>query len=137
MASTMCSRARQVALGWLNPHVPGRYLPVVANDVFNGMEAVASCHLTMSRACVVRHRVVGPPDTIAIHREWAVGQRYTVAIHREWPADRRCHVLVLQTSCPHVLLVFNVLPAACLACARYRPCRVAFWKIHTRPDERS
>jgi hypothetical protein len=40
-----------MALGWLDPCVVRRYLPDVANDVFNGMEVVASCRPTMSRAC--------------------------------------------------------------------------------------
>jgi hypothetical protein len=51
--------------------------------------------------------------------------------------DQHCLVAVLQTPCPHVLLAYNVPPAACLACARYRPCHVASWKIRARPDGRS
>jgi hypothetical protein len=100
-------------------------MPSVANDVFNGMEVVVSCRLTTSRACVARRWVVEPPGTITVHREWAAGQRYTVAVCYEWSADRRCPVVALQTPCPYVLLAFNVSPAACLACVRYRPCHVA------------
>jgi hypothetical protein len=91
----------------------------------------------MSRACVARHRVVGPPGTVAVHREWATGRCYSVAAYCEWPADRRCLVAVLQTPCPHVLLVFNVSPAACLTCTQYQHCCVMPWKICARPDGRS
>jgi hypothetical protein len=71
----------------LDPYVLGRYLSSVANNVFNGMEVIASCRLATSRACATRCRVVGPPNTIAVHREWAVGQCYIVAAYCEWPAD--------------------------------------------------
>jgi hypothetical protein len=71
------------------------YRPGVANDVFNGMEAIASYRLATSHACVMRHRVVGAPGAIAIHRDWAAGWRYTIAACYEWPADRRCPVVVL------------------------------------------
>jgi hypothetical protein len=40
---TLCPRARQVALGWLNPYIAGHYRLEVANDVFNGIEYVLSC----------------------------------------------------------------------------------------------
>jgi hypothetical protein len=79
----------------------------------------------------------GHVDTVAIHRERTVGRRYTVAACCEWPADRRCLVTVLHTLCLHVLLAFNVLLTACLACALYRSCRVASWKIRKWPDVRS
>jgi hypothetical protein len=49
------------------------YLLGVANDVFNGIEAVASRRLATSRACATRRRVVKPPRTVAVHREWAAG----------------------------------------------------------------
>jgi hypothetical protein len=74
-------------------------------------------------------RVVGPPDTVAVHREWAAGRCYTIVACYEWIADRRCLVAVVQTPCPHVLLAFNMPPAACLPCVQYRPCRVVSWKI--------
>jgi hypothetical protein len=114
-----------VALGWLDPCVLGCYLSGVANDVFNGMNVIASCRLAMSHPCTARRRVVGVPGTIAIYREWAVSQCYTVAGCYEWLVDRRYPVVVLQTPCPHVLLAFNVPPAARLVSARYQPCRVA------------
>jgi hypothetical protein len=60
-----------VAPGWLDPCVLRHYLPGVANDVFNGMEVVASRRLATSRACAAWHRVIGPLDTVVIHREWA------------------------------------------------------------------
>jgi hypothetical protein len=82
-----------------------------------GCHRVLSSRLTTSHACTVWHRVVGPPGTIAIHREWATGWRYTVAACCEWPGDRRCPVAVLQTPYPHVLLAFIVSPVACLTCA--------------------
>jgi hypothetical protein len=121
-----------VAPGWLDPCVLGRYLPGVANDVFNGMDVVASYRLATSCAYVTRRRVVGLPNTVAVHHEWAASRRYTVAACYEWPADRRCPVAVLQTPCPYILLAFNVPPAACLACTRYRPCHVASWKLRPR-----
>jgi hypothetical protein len=101
--------ACQVAPGWLDPYVLGRYLSGVGNDAFNDMEVIASCCLTTSRACVALRRV--------IHREWASGRHYTIAACCEWPADQRCPVAILQTPYPHVLLAFNVLPVVCLACA--------------------
>jgi hypothetical protein len=63
---------------WLDPCVLGRYVPGVANDDFNGMEAVVSCHLVMSHAYAVRRRVIGPPDSVVVHREWVADQHYTV-----------------------------------------------------------
>jgi hypothetical protein len=69
-----------MATGWMDTRVPGRYLPGVANDVFNGMEAVASCRLATSCACAARRLV-------AVHREWAAVQRYTIVAYCEWPAD--------------------------------------------------
>jgi hypothetical protein len=93
-----------VAPGWLDPFVLGRYLPGVANDVINDMEAVVSCRFAMSRACAARRWVVGLPGTAAVHREWAAGRRYTVAACCEWPADRRCPVAILQTPLPTYLV---------------------------------
>jgi hypothetical protein len=109
--------ARLVAPGWSDPCVLGRYLSGVANDVFNGMEVITSYRLAMLRAFAARRRVVGPPSTVVVHREWVVGRCYTVAAYCEWPADRRYPVVVLQTPYPHFLLAFNVPPDACLACA--------------------
>jgi hypothetical protein len=57
-----------------------------------------------------------------------------VATHCERAAGLRCAGAVLQSACPHVLLAFNGPLAACLAGARHRPCVVAPWKIHARPD---
>jgi hypothetical protein len=119
-----------VALRWLDPCVLGRYLSGVANDVFNGMEAIASCRLTMSYACAAQRQVVRSPDTVAAHHKWAAGRRYTIAACCECPVDRCYLVVVLQIPCPHVLLSFNVPPTTCLASARYRPCCVECWKIH-------
>jgi hypothetical protein len=79
----------------LDPYILGRYMPGVANDVFNGMEVVASCHLATSRACATRRRVVGAPCTVAIHHEWTAGQCYTIAAYCEWPTDRHCPVAIL------------------------------------------
>jgi hypothetical protein len=70
-----------VALGRLDPSILGRYLPGVVNDDFNGMVVIASCRLTTSRACAAWRQVVGPPDTIVVHHEWATGWRYTVAAY--------------------------------------------------------
>jgi hypothetical protein len=95
-----------------------------------------SCCLPTSRACTARRRVLGWPDTIAVHREWAAGQRYTVVSYCDWLADRCCPIVVLLTSSPHVLLAFNVPLAACLTCTQYQLCHVASWKIRSRPDER-
>jgi hypothetical protein len=119
-----------VALGWLDTCIPWRYLPGVANNVFNGMEAVTSCHLATSRACAARWRV-------AVHHEWATVLRYTIVACYEWPVDRHCPVAVMQTPYPYVLLAFNVLPATCLACTQYRPFHVVSWKICARPNGRS
>jgi hypothetical protein len=52
----------------LDPCVLGRYLPGVANDVFNGIEVVVSCCLATSQ-----RRVIRPLDTVAVHREWVAG----------------------------------------------------------------
>jgi hypothetical protein len=81
-----------------------RYLPGVANYVFNSTEVIASCHLTTLFTCVVRCRVIGLPDTVAIHREWVAVQRYNVAACYEWPAYRCCPVAVLQTPQPTYLV---------------------------------
>jgi hypothetical protein len=35
--------ARQVALGWLDPHIVGHYQLEIANDIFNGMGHALSC----------------------------------------------------------------------------------------------
>jgi hypothetical protein len=122
VGKTICSRA--LMLG-------------VANDVFNGIEVVASCRLALSRACAARRRDVGLPDTVVVHCEWAAGRCYTIAACCEWLAERRCPVAVLQTPCPYVLLAFYVPPTAYLTCARYWPYRVASLKIRARPDGRS
>jgi hypothetical protein len=131
------TQARQVAPRWLDPYVLGCYLPGVTNDVFNGMEIITSYRLTMSRACVAWRRVVRPPNTIVVHHVWVAGRHYTIAACYDWPADCCCPAAVLQTPCPHVLLAFIVPPAACHACAWYRPCRVVSWKIRAHPDGRS
>jgi hypothetical protein len=89
------------------------------------MNGVASCRLITSCLCAVRRWVVGPFDTVAIHRERAAGRHYTVATYCEWPADWRCPIAVLQTPCSHVLSAFNVPLAACLVCAWYWPYRMA------------
>jgi hypothetical protein len=81
--------------GWLDPYVLGHYLHGVVNDVFNGMEAVVSCHLATSRVCAVQRWVVGKPRIVAVHHEWAAGQRYIVVACYEWPADWRCPVMIL------------------------------------------
>jgi hypothetical protein len=67
-----------VASGWLEPYTVGCQWLGVVIDIFNGMEVVVSCRLAMSRACVARSRVVGPPNTVAVHYEWEAGQRYTI-----------------------------------------------------------
>jgi hypothetical protein len=58
-----------MASGWLDPCILGRYLTGVANDVFNGMEAVMFSRLATSHACTGRCRVVGPSDIVVVHRE--------------------------------------------------------------------
>jgi hypothetical protein len=126
------TQSRQVAPEWLDPYVLGRYLLDIANDVFNGMEVVTYCRLTTLRACVAWRWVVGPSDTVAVHREWATDWRYTIATYCEWPVDRRCPIAVLQTPCYHVLLVFNVSPAAsisALSCSILKDMRISRWEI--------
>jgi hypothetical protein len=46
---TLSPGARQVAPEWLNPYIAGHYWLEVANDVFNDIEYVMSCHLTTLR----------------------------------------------------------------------------------------
>jgi hypothetical protein len=43
-AVTLWPKAQQVVLGWLNSYTVGHYQLEVANDVFNDMEYVMSCH---------------------------------------------------------------------------------------------
>jgi hypothetical protein len=77
--------------------------------------------------------------TVVVYHEWAAGRLYTIAACCEWLAlaDRCCPTVVLQAPCPYVWLAFDVPPAACFTCVWYRSCRVASWKIRTRPDGRS
>jgi hypothetical protein len=128
MAVTLWPRARQVARS--------RCLGE-ANDAFNAMEVVSSCRLTTSLACAAQRRVVGSLDTIVARLPRVVEPPRTVAIHCEWAAGLHYTVAVLQSPCSHVLLAFITLPAARLAGARRRPCRMALWKIRARPDGRS
>jgi hypothetical protein len=65
-------------------------------------------------------RVVEPLRTVATHCERVAGLHYTGA--------------VLQFPYPHILLAFNVSPAARLAGAWRYPCHVAPWKIRVRLD---
>jgi hypothetical protein len=79
------------------------------------MEIVTSCHATTSLAYAAWHRVVGSFRTVAAQLPRVVEPPCTVAVHREWVAGLRCTVAVLQSHCSHILLVFNVLSAARLA----------------------
>jgi hypothetical protein len=74
---------------------------------------------------VARRRVVRSLNTVAARLPKVVEPPRTMATHCEWAAGLRCTVAVLQPSCPRVSLAFNALPAARLAGARRRPCRVA------------
>jgi hypothetical protein len=58
MTVTLWPKARQVA--WDNSvYCIGSYRLEETNDVFNGMEAITSCHPATLLACVARHWVVG------------------------------------------------------------------------------
>jgi hypothetical protein len=68
---------------------------VEANDVFNGMEAVTSCHPATLLACTTRRRVVGSLGTVAAQLPRVLEPLCTVAIHRERAAGLHYTVVVL------------------------------------------
>jgi hypothetical protein len=118
----------------LDPYSIGPCRLGEANDVFNDMDAITSCRLATLRACVARSRVVGSLDNVAARLPRVVEPLRTVVTYCVWAASLCFAGVILQSACPHVLLVFNVSPAALLADAQCRPCHVALWKIRARPD---
>jgi hypothetical protein len=98
------------------------------------MDVIMSCRLATLLACATRRRVVGSLGTVAARLPRVVEALRTVATHCERAAGSRCSGAVLQFVWPHVLLAFNVSPAARIAGARRRPCHVTPLKIRVCPD---
>jgi hypothetical protein len=86
-----------VAPGWLNPYIVGDYQLEVANDAFNGMWYILSCHPTRSHSVRSMTHAVGSSGIVAMPGEWSAG-----------PVLQCIHTVA---ACPHILQALNVLPA--------------------------